>query len=64
MTDKHSQFRARDPLDDIDETVAQITDEHIEARLRETLHRAGRSPAPREDDDDALAKSVVIRLPG
>jgi hypothetical protein len=46
MTDKHSEFCAWDPLDDIDETVAQITDEHIEARLRELLYRAGRGPAP------------------
>ncbi|HXL91106.1 MAG TPA: hypothetical protein VN969_19355 [Streptosporangiaceae bacterium] len=35
MTDKQSEFHAWDPLDDIDETVAQITDNRIEARLRE-----------------------------
>jgi hypothetical protein len=60
MTDKHSEFRARDPLDEIDETVAQITDEHIDARLRETLRRAGRSLAPHEDDG-APAEADVIR---
>jgi len=61
MTDKHSEFPTRDPLDDIDETVARITDEHIEGRLRETLRRAGRSPAPREDDG-ASAEADVIWL--
>ena len=33
--------RGRDILDDIHEQVAQITDEHIEERLRETLRRGG-----------------------
>jgi len=33
--------RGRDILDDIHAEVAQITDEHIEGRLQETLKRAG-----------------------
>ena len=33
--------RARDVLDDIDDTVAEITDDEIADRLRETLHRGG-----------------------
>jgi hypothetical protein len=36
-----SDHQARDALDDIDEAVAQITDNDIEDRLRETLRRAG-----------------------
>ena len=61
MTDKHSDFRARDPLNELDETVAQITDDHIEARLRETLRRAGRRPATQQDDG-SLADPDVLWL--
>ena len=39
-----SEHPARDALDDIDETVARITDTDIEDRLHETLHLAGYSP--------------------
>jgi len=44
MNDANSERQARDALDDIDEAVAQITDNDIEDRLRETLRRAGCTP--------------------
>lgn len=40
MNDTNSEHQARDALDDIDEAVAQITDDEIEDRLRDTLRRA------------------------
>jgi hypothetical protein len=44
MNDVNRDQQERDVLDDIDEAVAQITDDHIEERLRETLRRAGCIP--------------------
>lgn len=40
MTEKTSERRARDALDDIDAAIAEITDLDIEEQLRSILHRA------------------------
>jgi len=40
MNDTNSELQDRDTLDDIDDAVAQITDDDIEDRLRETLRLA------------------------
>jgi hypothetical protein len=50
MTDQHPEYHALDPLDEIDQIVEQITDQHIDDRLRETLRRADHAPAQHEDD--------------
>lgn len=62
MTDEHSEQCARDPLDEIDETVAQITDEHIEAKLCETLRRAGHRLTPEQDGSNPAQPDVIWLL--
>ncbi len=42
MNETSHEYQGRDVLDEIDDTVAQFTDKHIEDRLQETLRRVGR----------------------
>lgn len=57
-----SDHQARDALDDIDEAVAQITDNDIDDRLRETLRRAGYdSDWPASEGSGAIPASGGLR---
>lgn len=58
MNDANREHRQRDALDDIDDAVAQITDDQIEDRLRETLRRAGRAPGQRAGSDGTEAETA------
>jgi hypothetical protein len=44
MNDANREYQRPDVLDDIDAAVAQITDDQVEERLRETLRRAADGP--------------------
>lgn len=56
MNDAKREYQ-RDVLDDIDEAVAQITDEHVENRHWETLRRAALASGQCAGSDGATAEA-------
>jgi hypothetical protein len=62
MNDANRDHQERDVLDDIDEAVAQITEDQIEERLLETLRRAGRVPGQHAVASSAIVETDLARL--